>query len=42
MHGVRIIAFDQVGSPAAAAEELLQLIPLNAREDGRVRDLDSR
>ena len=35
----RLVALDEIRRPAAAAEELLQLLGLDARQDGRVADL---
>ena len=39
MHLFRLIAFHKVGRPAAASEELLQFLMLDAGQDGRVADL---
>ena len=39
MHRFRLVAFDEVGGPAAALEELLQLLVLDAGQHGRVADL---
>ena len=39
MHRLRVVAFDEVGRPAAAAEELLQLLVLDAGQHGRIADL---
>jgi hypothetical protein len=39
MHLFRLVAFDEIGRPAAAAQELLQFLVLDAGEDGRVADL---
>ena len=38
---VRIVALDEIGRPAAAAEELLQLLVLDARQDRRIADLEA-
>ena len=39
VHRLRLVALDEVRRPAAAAQELLQLLVLDARQDGRVADL---
>ena len=39
MHLFRIVAFHEVGRPAAAPQELLQFLMLDAGQDGRVADL---
>ena len=39
MHFLRLITFHKVGCPAAASQELLQFLMLNASEYGRVADL---
>ena len=39
MHRFRVVAFHKVGRPAAASEELLQFLMLDAGQDGRVADL---
>ena len=39
MHFFRLVAFHKVGRPAAAAQKLLQLLMLDAGQDGRVADL---
>ena len=39
MHLFRLIAFHKVGRPAAAPEELLQFLMLDAGQDGRIADL---
>ena len=39
MHLFRLIAFHKVRRPAAASEELLQFLMLDAGQDGRVADL---
>ena len=39
MHFLRLIPFHKMGRPAAAAQELLQLLMLDAGQDGRVADL---
>ena len=36
---VGIVAFDEVGRPAAAAQELFELLVLDAGEDRRIADL---
>ena len=39
MHLFRIVTFHEVGRPAAAPQELLQFLMLDAGQDGRVADL---
>ena len=39
MHLFRLVAFDKIGRPAAAAQKLFQFLVLDAGEDGRVADL---
>ena len=39
MHGVRIVAFDEPRRPAAAAQELLQFLALDARKHRGIADL---
>ncbi len=39
MHRRRVVALDEVGHPAAAPQELLQFVVLDAGEHGRVADL---
>ena len=39
MHRFRLIALDEVGRPAAAPQELFQLVMLDACQNGRVADL---
>ena len=39
MHLCRLVAFDEVGRPAVAAQQLLQFLVRDARQDGRVGDL---
>ena len=39
MHRFRIVAFHKVGRPAAASQELLQFLVLDAGQDGRIADL---
>jgi hypothetical protein len=41
VHGHGLVALDEVGNPSAAAHELLQLLSLDAGEDGRVADLEA-
>ena len=41
MHLFRLVAFHKVGRPAAAAQELLQFLMLDAGQDGRIADLVS-
>ncbi len=39
VHALRLVALDEVRGPAAAAEELVQLLGLDAGQHGRVADL---
>ena len=39
VHGAGVVAFDEIGNPTAAPQELLQLFMLNAGKHGRVTDL---
>src|SRR5664280_3040227 len=39
MHRCRFIALDEIGRPAAAPQELIELVVLDAGEHGRVADL---
>ena len=39
VHRLRLVALDEVGRPAVAAEQLLQFLVVDAGEDGRVGDL---
>ena len=41
VHGFRLVPLDEERRPAAALEELLQFLVLDAREDGRVADLEA-
>ena len=41
VHRFRLFAFDEERRPAAALEKLLQFLVLDAREDGRVADLET-